>query len=268
MAELTIEIQGSRGEISANTFKDTIFNSVSLLSEFDAAISGKRRGYLRWYVNKLSSEEALLISFVSHFKSPKHRPLAPELGGSVTKSFVNGFEDLERRCVTPAYLSEFGLERASKLVGVIGKNGAKGLRFSALDRVVEVSKKTSENIEKLLPIRRRAIGSVEGKLEAINLHRQPRVVVYHAVTHRAITCLFDPERFMGEVLRAIGRRVVVFGQLQKNIVGDTLRVEMLQLKIVDDRSRFHIPEVGTMHDPDFADTGSTAEYLRRIRGAG
>lgn len=141
------------------------------------------------------------------------------------------------------------------------------MQFSAMDRKIQVSPKTSDNLKKLLPIRRTAVGTVEGKLEAINLHGQARFVVYHAVTKKAITCLFDPERFMGEVISAIGKRVLVFGELHKNIVGDTLRVTMGQLKIVEDRKRFNISEFGVLPDPSFTDSESTAEYLRRVRGA-
>jgi hypothetical protein len=118
-----------------------------------------------------------------------------------------------------------------------------------------------------LPVQRIAIGSVEGNLESVNLHGKPRVIVYHAVTKRAVTCLFEPDQFMEKVRNCLGRRVVVFGTLHKNINGDTLRVSMERLEIVDEKNRFALPgPTEGLQDPEFSKTRSTEAYLRSIRG--
>jgi len=187
---------------------------------------------------------------------------------AVTSNFVSGFEDIEVKCVTPPYLSEFGLKRVGKLAHLIGKNGASGFRFESQSKGIDVTKSTKENINKLLPITRTAIGSVEGTLEAINIHgTRPRFIVYHAITKRAVTCLVnDREMLLHVVPNLLGKDVAVFGTLHKNIKGDTLRVSMERIKALDKTNRFVLPSSEQFQDPEFTKAKSTEEYLRIIRG--
>jgi hypothetical protein len=269
MAELAFEIFGTPGEISASTFREAVGQAVGLLQEFDSAISEKPRGSLRWYIARLHSNGNLLVSFRSKLKpSRTRRDRAEDVSSAVTNSFLTGFDDLENRCETPPYLSEFGLRKAEYLTGLIGKNGATRFRFASDNRAVDVTRTASENIGKLLPIKRRSIGSVEGKLEAINLHHKPRVIVYHAITKKAVTCEFRPDEFIEEVKEYLGKRVVVFGTLHKNINGDTLRVTMERLILTDHRRDSSVLGHEEEADPEFTTADSTAEYIRRIRGGG
>ena len=72
---------------------------------------------------------------------------------------------------------------------------------------------------------------------------------------------------MSTVKDNLGSRVSVFGKLHKNINGDTLRVTVEQIKSIQGQKRFALPDVGELQEPEFTNAGSTAEYLRRIRGA-
>ena len=155
--------------------------------------------------------------------------------------------------------------RTQKLAGLIGANGAQGFRFSSGDRHVEVTPKTSENLSRILPTKREAIGSIEGNLEAINIHRQPKFIVYHAITHRAITCTFEPGE-LTTVKSYLGNRVLVKGLLYKNVNGETLRAKVDSITSVDLSKRFRRDNIDDLPIPDFADNASTSEYLRRIRG--
>jgi hypothetical protein len=268
MADLDFEIKSPTGEVSAAIFKTAYSHALWLLEEYDSAMSGKPRGVLRWFVRKLSSDGSLHVAFRSAVKFSRRRKDKDQadIGPKVTSSLLSGLDDIETRCVTPPYLSEMGLEKAGELTKLIGRDGATGFRFQADDRVVDVTEQSSQNIRKLLPIRRTSIGSVEGRLEAINLHHKPRFIVYHAITRKAVTCHFVAEESMNWVKELLGRRVVVSGKLHKNVNGDTLRVTLEKLAPVDERNRFALPSDEELEDPDFANAGSTEEYIRRIRG--
>jgi|ERR1039458_694263 hypothetical protein len=263
---LDFEIQGKPGDIAAMAFERAIRKAIFLLREFDSAISGKPQGMLRWYVAKLHSNGNLLISFqprVNPKISPAHR--INDFGSTVTGSFIKGFDDLENRCETPSYLSESGLKTAGSLTSLIGSaGGPSAFRFASSNEAVEVTSKTSENINKLLPIRRQSIGSVDGKLEAINIHNNPRVLIYHSITNKAVTCEFDDSVFRQRLIDNLGKRVTVFGTLHKNVKGDTLRVTMDRIALSEDIRKVIQPE--EWGEPEFAHTLSTAEYLRRVRG--
>ncbi len=268
MSELTFEILGAPGEVAASTFKSAMGGAVDILREFDCAISGRPRGSLNWYIGKLYSNGHLSVVFQSRIKPVRRvreRPI--DFSPEVTTNFLTGFEDLEERCETPQYLSEVGLQKVGDLANLLNKNGASGFTFTSEKRTVEVTKKTQENLGKLLPIRRTSIGSVEGKLEAINLHKTERFIVYHSVTNKGVACFFNPEQLtMLDVKNALGKRVAVFGTLHKNIRGDTLRVDVERMVQANDRDRFLIHHTHPANQPDITRAESTAEYLRRVRG--
>ena len=61
--------------------------------------------------------------------------------------------------------------------------------------------------------------------------------------------------------------MIVAGILDKNINGDTLRVAVDRLDVVDEKNRFALPDpTKALDDPEFSKTGSTEAYLRNIRG--
>lgn len=265
MADLRFDILGERGQISAVTFKDSLQYALYLLREFDSAISGKPRGVLGWYIEHLHSNGSLSVVFKSHARRTATQ-YPQDVDKAVTSNLVTGFQDIEVKCETPPYLSEFALQKVDKLAGLIGKNGARGFHIESQAKEVEVTRNTQENIRKLLPISRTAIGSVEGTLEIVNLHNKPRFIVYDAITHKAVTCEFNPEVFMARVKESLGKRVAVFGKLYKNVKGDTLRVSMERLELVDETNRFRSPEQEGWGEPEFSKIRGTYDYLRNIRG--
>jgi len=277
MSELNFQIHTQPGGVSVTTFREAIHRAIYLLREFDAGISKHPAGTLSWYVNKLhgngNGDGPLSVNFVSRLKPPAVKEHLPDISSNVTSNLLTGFQDLEERCITPPYLSEFGLQKAGELAKLIKSDGATGFRFAVEDRAIEVTPKTAENVSKLQQIKRTAIGSVEGMLEAINVHRRSRSrdqklrsVVYHSTTNRAITCMFDSDK-LEAVKDALGRRVTVFGELQKNLKSETMRVVMDHLVLADKGKRFEMPDVGgTLGVPDFENSDSTEEYMRRIRG--
>jgi hypothetical protein len=268
MAELRFDIRGKEGEVSALTFRESIQYAVSLLREFDSALSGKPTGVLSWYIQNLHSNGNLSVLFQSKLKPFNTiRKYPHDVDRAVTSNLVSGFEDIEVKCVTPPYLSEFGLQKVNKLAHLIGKNGATGFHFESQSKGVEVTQSTKDNIGKLLPIARTALGSVEGTLEAINIHgKRPKFIVYHSITNKGVVCLVDNKERLIELTHFLGRHVAVFGTLYKNFKGDTLRVSMDRIKPLDETNRFALPSGEPFQDPEFTNAKSTEEYLRLIRG--
>jgi len=264
MADFGIEIKGDPTGISALTFKATVNDAINLLHEYDTAISGVSQGSLSWYLAQLSLTPNVQVAFRSRLRPRRRGPVVVDNSDTITHSLLSGLDSLEHKAVTPPYISVGGIERVQHMVSLIGKNGATGFRVRADNNAVDLTPATIDNIEKILPVRRTSIGSVEGKLEGINLHRKLRVIVYHAITNKAVTCDIR-EEFLDKVKECLGKRVVVFGILHKNINGDTLRVTMQRLVLAEE-----LLETSTrariMDDPVFTSAATTADYIRRIRG--
>jgi hypothetical protein len=83
---------------------------------------------------------------------------------------------------------------------------------------------------------RTALGSIEGMLDRIIVHKMPQFVVHHAITDHAVTCEFDVEKFMDKTNHALGKRVSVAGVLKKNSKGETIGILVENIRIISESS--------------------------------
>lgn len=131
----------------------------------------------------------------------------PELTLDVSETFLRTIEDLElgnevdRRLDFPAIRSFGGFAALARKEDV---------QVSISGRIL-----TSEfvaNVARLLEPASPTFGSVTGRLEAINLHRQSHFTLYTPMAGENVDCSFD-RATLRQVLDAIGKRVTVFGKL-------------------------------------------------------
>jgi hypothetical protein len=157
------------------------------------------------------------------------------------------------------------LKHTLELAKLIGHDGATGLVVEDSLGQAELTPQAAQNIEPLIRPRQVSIGSVEGKLGLIAIHKKPRFRIYEVVTHKAVTCDFNEERFLNLVKEALGQRVVASGTVYSNIKGEPLRVEITGLRILGAPSELpQVDDIGGM-DPDLTGALSTAEYIQSIR---
>ena len=266
MPDFGIEIKGDPTGISAVTFRSTVNNAVDLLKEYDSAISGVPNGTVGWYLADLSIKPNVFVAFNSRVRPRKRGRPFEDYRKVIAHTLLKGLDSLEHEAVTPEYISIEGMERVQRMVSLIGQNGATGFRVRADRDAVDLTVATGENICKLLPVRRTSVGSVEGKLEGINLHKKLRVIVYHGITNRAVTCDLGKE-WLDAAKAMLGQRVIAFGVLHKNINGETLKIIVDRLILAETFiSQQPVMDIGA-RDPRFVRISqSTKDYIRRIRG--
>ena len=267
-AHLQFEIQGERGSVSISTYREYVVNAFGILREYDAALSRNRLGGVGWYVTDLRMADKDMVLVVE--SKPRRwvtKKNLPDFGPTVASTFLSGLSDIEQKAIAPPYLSIFGMERAKHIASLIGKNGASGFRISGDDASVQITKATGEHLQELLPVKRIAIGAIEGTVEQIDIHRKPKFIVYESRTRRAVHCTFDQERLFDDVKDALGKRVNVRGTLEKNAHGDTLRVRNVTTFRVLGENPLLAKQPLPWPDPDFvSDAGDSDDLLRRIRG--
>lgn len=260
MATLLLEVRGDPRNITLRGFLLALEKWVKVLADLDSAISGEPQGSLDWFVADLSTG-SLAVELES-----RSRLEDKNYGPEVADAFVTGVEHIEREGISPPYLSETGMQSMRQLVRLIGREGTSGLMVRHLSQEVELSARASENIDQLMRIQQRSIGSVEGKLETISVHGKPKFIVYDDLTRKAVTCKFESERWLEKVKEALGRRVNVAGVVHYNAKGEPLRVQLEDLRFL--RRQEELPatsEIGGI-DRDFTRDLTTEEYMRRIRG--
>lgn len=260
LATVRLKLEGEAKSIPLRVFLTAVQSELKILADLDTAISGEPNGTLDWYVTDMRVGSLEVIT--------ESRPRSDyrDIGAEVSKGIVTSLEEIERRGATPPYLSHNGMQSIKKLLGTVGKGKASGLLMASPSENVEISvtAKASDNVRQLLPIRYHSLGSVEGKIEMINIHGGSRFVVYDSRTRRAITCKFDSKTWMDTVKNALGRRVNISGMVHANTRGEPLRVDIDDIRIL--RSKEELPTIDDIAgiDPTFTGSLSTADYLRSL----
>jgi len=271
MAKLRFEINGKKGRVEFPTFTKATASFLALLNEIAGAVPSGADGRLSWYVDDLSANGSLLVEVHSQVqKRTKRQKGQPrDFSPDVAQSLVDGLENVEVHGTSPPYLSQGGLEKMNRLLGLLERNGAKGFTagIPGIDREVRVGKKAVKNIAKLLPEKRSEIGSIEGRIEAINIHGKSRFVVYDSITKKGVTCRVDdsPSVSIDDIKDALGRKVCVSGVVSLNERSEVVSVRAQGLRVF--RMASELPKASdlTGSDPHFTGDQSTEEYIRSIR---
>lgn len=268
MARLRFEIKGAPESVSLETYSQATHQVMGILRELDTAISRRSSGTLNWYISRLHNNGTLLLEVLSKQRQRKRQMVeATDVSTEVASSFVTGLENIENHGSSPPYLTETGMRKVKSMVSLIHKNGAKGFVASAPDaqRSVEVSEKSSKTIDELLPVKTEAVGSVEGRLEAISIHGGKKFVIYDSITKKAVNCHFDEQRIMDKALQMLGNRIMVSGEVFSNAKGEPVKVAVSDFELVEGTRRLPCVAELAGSDPDFTGGLTTEEYIRSIR---
>jgi len=260
MAKLRLEVQGELGAITLRGFLDSVENALGMLSDFDVAISRHPKGSLDWVVTDIAVG-SLVVAIES-----KSRAIEENFGPAVVHSFISGWEQIEKMGTTPPYLSEQGMNRAKKITRLIGRQGLTGFVVHGDAKEVQITAKASAHMEQLLKVRLRSIGSVEGRLETISIHKGARFIIYHSRTHKAVTCKVPAEQLKSMITtEMLGRRVGAFGMVYSNEKGEPLRVDAERIRVL--RAKEDLPSIASLggSDPHFTGDMTTEEYIRSLR---
>jgi hypothetical protein len=269
MAKLRFEIQGTPGNVAFATYVAATGGLQKILRELDEIISSRYLGSVRWYVSYLQSKESgLTLDVVSRVRPEVRKNVPLDAGNKVASSFVRGLDNIQNQGISPPYLSEYGLRNLQTMLHVLNKNGAHGYIAKEFDegKEVRVSSKAEEVVRSLIPIKRTAIGSVEGKLEVISLRKSRKFIVYDALTDKAVACSFH-ESELEKIRMLLGCRVVVGGIVHTNIKSEPVRVdvELDSIRVLGDGPLPRTTELTAAY-PTITGGLSVDEYLRSIRG--
>jgi hypothetical protein len=269
MPVLRIDIIGNPKTIPFKTFGQVSNDALSILGDLDRALSARPGGSTEWFMNDISTNGSLRLEIYPKLKSrSKERA---DVGRDIAKSFVSGFTTLEIEGRSPAFLTDKGMKRAEHLTNLIDERGARAIVASVPENhnIVEITRRSADNIQRLIPEAYKSIGSVEGYLETISVHKTKKFVVYQGMTGKAVNCQFPKLELMDKVKHFLGARVLVSGIVSRNEKGEPMRVLLEKesdLKVFGvDLKILPFKKLGGS-DPDFTGDMTTEEFIRKIRG--
>jgi len=264
MLGLRFVLEGRPGTIRADAFLAATRDFLDILRDVDRVVSGVDKGTLAWNVQTLE-----IGSLVAGFAPTRRDEKTADYSRTVTDSAFDGMRLLDSEPRVPENFSTASVGRTSRLARRIGRGGVTGMKVVRLDdhRSAPITLVVADNAKAALSASSSGIGSVMGRLEMISVHRRPYFNVYDARTRRAVRCDFDREKDLEQVKAALGRRVLTAGILQRNRVGQTVRVKLSRLEVIPPEDQ--LPSVDDIVGmaPDFTGGMSTDEYLEYLRDA-
>jgi hypothetical protein len=272
MTTLRIDIAGNPKSVPYRSFLDVANNSLAILGDLDPKFSHRSSGNTEWYMNDLRVNGALRIEVYSRVRITRRKVLE-DVSRQVADSFVHGFGTLEKQGRSPEFFTYYGLDRAEKMTRVIGTQGARAIVAQVLEEEaeVEITETSVRNLRELIPESYKAMGSVDGTLEAISIHNRtkPIFVVYESMFGKAVTCRFSGLDIMGKVKESLGKRVRVRGMISRNSRSEPRQVMLFtphDLQVYgDDLKILPFKSLGGS-DPDFTGDLTTEEFIKEIRG--
>jgi hypothetical protein len=229
-----------------------------LVNEVDEELSENGERTLDLRVTHLSYNSPIHVGLTAH-----PRPRRPDTTARVLAVCNSGMYLLSREGSRPMGFSDDALEFLREVGAFTGEDvSSVSMRVGNTPIVPVITKQTSRYIDNILP-RGYSVGSIEGRLEGLNIHRSPQFTVYDAVSGRAVTCFFRPDD-LERVTDAVGRKVVVSGRIRRDPEGNPRQVRPAETFTIADEPptvAFSDPAGGVWDEID-----DPKRYLEIIRG--
>jgi hypothetical protein len=200
-----------------------------LIREVTSEVAQVPREAVQWIVQSVRSDSPITYTL----RADADGIASPAVLRRAAHAIAHGVRELDAGESRPDGFNDEALERARDLGRALGER-VRALRFSAGDGDVgRLTQRVTANVEAILEKDVfEALGTVEGRLEAVNVHQRRYFNVYEDLRQRKVECLFAGSDIPAtEIGAAIGRRVSVFGTLLSRADGRVFRVRVRDLEV-------------------------------------
>ncbi len=220
---LTFAIHPDGQSVSVELFYETIGAVHRLVQDVDYAVA-KEWGVRRWVIEELRSSIPTITI----------RPLVDNV--PTVKALLSGLQVVIHDSLEPpGYFTEEALQHLKGMQRLFsGRGRAKRLEFSENgSQKVIVTADIGAKVERILKGGYWNLGSLEGTLEAVNLHGNPTFTIWDRVSKAPIRCYFPKDKEWKEsVKRLLEKRVLVAGRINYFING--MPRSITQIRSIED----------------------------------
>jgi hypothetical protein len=205
--ELVIEgLPEDDGRVRLSAFMSQLQSLSATLSLLDRESNEGRAGSV-FQIAELSYKSPLRVAL-----EPKQLSAQPYTGGAVVARLKHLADTLTSDESLIGFDADL-LEDIRALARPVGR-AVKSTTLIFDASVLDLTPRIATRLDAALAVADECEGSIEGKLEQINVHRGANTFhIYPDVGARKVTCHF-PERLYDDAVAAVGRRVEVFGMLR------------------------------------------------------
>jgi hypothetical protein len=179
-------VESQDGYLRLGIFVQQLQFVSALLKEIDLAVSRKKTTYYRVINLNLSSPAEVWLEPVQMYKKIDNRHI-------IVKRFFEELNSIKNEATISSDISRNFLESLKAIAGPLDKEIG-SLNIKADQYSIDIDKPFRANVEVLLAPEVKSYGSVEGVLEAINLHNKNEFRIYPIVGAKVVICNFPKNK--------------------------------------------------------------------------
>jgi hypothetical protein len=237
-------------------------NILGILEDLDASLSQRKSGTVRWQVVSLRKDSPPIIGIEGHPVSHRRDDFTP----AIQREVFQGVATLANAPERNRYYSDSVLSKLRNLASQSRQSGPLTIytENGEARQEASITESTFKNIEQIIGVKYKGLGSVVGSLDAITLHNKNEFRIWDENTGKPVTCLFAPEK-LEEIKTLLRTKVLVHGEVRSNQRGEAISVivEGIEPRTTQDK----LPTIEEMSGlvEDMYEGKTLQDYLKDIR---
>jgi len=168
-------------------------------------------------------------------------PVKPQVDADTRAQLVRAVSDglatVEDHAERPPHFSDRALVQARALANLSTDDHP--VRIGNGHRTVRLTKAMVAHVDQVTGDAPPRIGTVEGKLEAVNVHGRPTFAIWERATGQRVECVAGEGLTIEDLGAALGRRVAVRGRIRASKGGEKRKIDATDLHVF--RSEHELP---------------------------
>jgi hypothetical protein len=226
---VTLQIKGEK--ITAEKLRHSIGAFYGLIDEIASEVAGQRKP-IQWIVTTRKGS-IILTNEVDPIKD-----LSPSVIDMIFENINKGVSSLEREDARPMYFSDRALEFLQELASIPKErsNGLTEINIKVEAKSHKLTPKIILNIDSILGVYSKALGSIEGRLSTISERGTLRFILYESLTDKAIRCNISDE-LLPEAMKGFRKRAYVYGLINYDKNGSPKSINVQDLRVFPEREK-------------------------------
>ena len=212
-------------KITANEFRKGLVSFQSVLEEVAKEFTRQAHAFT-WFVGV--ERGSINVEF-----QPEAREMTKALLDSYIDVFNAGLDVLQKKAERPPFFNDAALENIEILSNLPSRkedSGITKISIVADESSHEITPYYGANVNHILEIQVRSLGSIEGELLTVSQRDGTRIVIYESLTDRAVQC-YIPDEMLEQAINAFGGRVYVFGLISYGRDGRPKNIRVEELRV-------------------------------------
>ncbi|MGA8143650.1 MAG: hypothetical protein WB987_07160 [Candidatus Acidiferrales bacterium] len=255
---ISLRLQGRQGWLRPASYLVAVRAFWGVLRNLDVALSGEAKGSVEWEIGACKRSGPAVVVFIGHLRKPPK-----DFVGEIRKTLLNGIRKLSSSDERPHGFTDSALEQLKVLAEQRESTDEIAIIVGETEALVQSS--FVERIERMTHNDYEALSSVVGTIESITVSRNHRFRLRSEITGRPVMCRFKRKEFIEQAKEHLGKRVVVFGNLKCNYLGEPtlMRVTGIEVCLKEE----DLPNIPRMSGriPELPGNSTVRDYISGAR---